>query len=1002
MAIDFDEPDLREREVASAEGQPTDAHSPELDKLNNFNPSADASRFASGPLKGSSNAMPGSPTSGPTDAQPASTKPKPADTPAGGGNVDTGLYSGSYPKRKIKGWANKQKAAAVGGVTAALIGLSAAFVSPFTNMLPFLDFGKAISVHSEGMSDGSDMRMTGLYRYARTGNAGETRIGQLESMYINKMQADMEKAGIKPVFDGRSGQYRGIRIDTKAENSPYKGMTDEEVKKRVESKFGTDAFVERDGQLFLNEDGKGFLTQYRSLKTISKEMGTSGVMAAIRARPMAKKANISLHPLTKLENKTQTLGLKAYDALRERRKTAINGADSSVSRVDTRGAVQESDDKKSTSPVDGSEQTVDSKNSKTVLQQMGSGKALAVTGGVGAIVAVSCLSRDLAVNIGEYAYDITATDSMRLGMHYTALSSQVEASSDFDPESLDVEYEYMSSTDEDGNVSDYSQSELIRANNGGEGGVPLNPAVLQSLKAVVPSWLQWAVSDKVAAVCSTAGQIIIGGASLVATIASGGTISALVGIAATPITNMIREKAIDIMTVYISGEGANLAEKKGPEMANYAELGNFLFFNGTALHSGGSALSPAETAQLTEYNKAYDDFAFERQPLKEKVFNVKDKRSLTGKIARAYPTSVKDASSDIASLFTNSFGSLVSGFGSLNPKASAAPITYDYGIPKFGYSISELSDKRFQDPYKNASIAAVLFDSGSGGNYIEKARKCFGVQITKSAESGWGTQVVDDAYRNYFTGDKNKDCDANKTDENWSRTRLFIFDTGTMEAYACMQGDATSCTNSGFGTDVPATTAATGSVNVAELRKDSTGVACAAGTTDVGIQDGYTEGTLVKIRICAIPGIKSANGSLFAGDGGNVVVNSRLSGAWLALAQKAKADGVTLTTNSGFRTMAAQQKVFERNGRDSRAGATPGYSNHQMGLAIDFQGTRIINTSAQNCSTRVIDPGSSVWTWLNNNTAAYGIKQYSAESWHWDPDPGGLGNRCGGDGTLRT
>ncbi len=158
----------------------------------------------------------------------------------------------------------------------------------------------------------------------------------------------------------------------------------------------------------------------------------------------------------------------------------------------------------------------------------------------------------------------------------------------------------------------------------------------------------------------------------------------------------------------------------------------------------------------------------------------------------------------------------------------------------------------------------------------------------------------------------------------------------------------------------------------------------------------------MKIRICAIPGIKSVNGSIFAGDGGNVVVNSRLSGAWLALARKAKADGVTLQSRSGFRTMAEQQKVYDRNGRDSRAGAKPGYSNHQMGLAIDFHGRRIIDERAQSCSTRVIDPGSTTWKWLNSNTAAYGIKQYSAESWHWDPDPGGIGNRCGGDGTIRT
>jgi hypothetical protein len=68
-----------------------------------------------------------------------------------------------------------------------------------------------------------------------------------------------------------------------------------------------------------------------------------------------------------------------------------------------------------------------------------------------------------------------------------------------------------------------------------------------------------------------------------------------------------------------------------------------------------------------------------------------------------------------------------------------------------------------------------------------------------------------------------------------------------------------------------------------------------------------------------------------------------------------------------------------------------------MGIAIDFGGTNVKNAYATSCQSRARDPSSTVWTWLNNNAAKFGIKQYQAESWHWDAMGGST--RCGGDGT---
>ncbi len=93
--------------------------------------------------------------------------------------------------------------------------------------------------------------------------------------------------------------------------------------------------------------------------------------------------------------------------------------------------------------------------------------------------------------------------------------------------------------------------------------------------------------------------------------------------------------------------------------------------------------------------------------------------------------------------------------------------------------------------------------------------------------------------------------------------------------------------------------------------------------------------------------------------------------AFLTMAKAAEADGILLRINSGFRTMAEQQYLYNcyvsgtcNNG--NRA-AGPGYSNHQSGHAIDF------NT------------GGGALAWLNAHGAEHGFNRtVPSETWHWE------------------
>ncbi len=101
-------------------------------------------------------------------------------------------------------------------------------------------------------------------------------------------------------------------------------------------------------------------------------------------------------------------------------------------------------------------------------------------------------------------------------------------------------------------------------------------------------------------------------------------------------------------------------------------------------------------------------------------------------------------------------------------------------------------------------------------------------------------------------------------------------------------------------------------------------------------------------------------------------VETNTANAYIAMQQAAAAQGVAIRIVSGFRTNAEQQYLYNCyrncNCNNCNLAASPGYSNHQSGHALD------LNTSA-----------AGVLTWLNNNGARFGFSRtVPSEAWHWE------------------
>ncbi|HSX43006.1 MAG TPA: phage tail tip lysozyme [Candidatus Saccharimonadales bacterium] len=145
----------------------------------------------------------------------------------------------------------------------------------------------------------------------------------------------------------------------------------------------------------------------------------------------------------------------------------------------------------------------------------------------------------------------------------------------------------------------------------------------------------------------------------------------------------------------------------------------------------------------------------------------------------------------------------------------------------------------------------------------------------------------------------------------------------------------------------------------------NTEVKCAAGT-DAGIGKGYNHRKEYDIRLCKVDG---------------VTVNAFVATNIDQMVKAAKGAHLNMT-GSGFRTMESQIElrskngcgtthydIYERPSSECRVPtARPGESNHQMGLAVDW------------------DMVGGLFSWMSKNAATYGFKNFPAENWHWSVD----------------
>lgn len=335
---------------------------------------------------------------------------------------------------------------------------------------------------------------------------------------------------------------------------------------------------------------------------------------------------------------------------------------------------------------------------------------------------------------------------------------------------------------------------------------------------------------------------------------------------------------------------------------------------------------------------------------------------------------------------------LVVGAGSIiqNTSDPTAGICAEDGSPSLSVDMTGLPEKALDLTAEQIENVAIIMAAGEASGLGARAQ-LIGI-MTAMQEStlqnlaggdrdsiglfqqrpsqGWGnpSQLHDPVYaaRAFFEGVPDKGIPGLKDIEGWESMPLTaaaqaVQISGYPDAYAKHEAKARELMslisgapiqeaseyliNNTIGCDsealLPSAAAPDGLPTQAQLTQPSADVACPDGTTDLGAHTGGFNGAHVPLRLCSIPdtvctGSDCAVGELGGKARGEVVVNSLVAPHFIAWLNEVRAAGYDPTFTSSFRSWSTQQRI-SRNGTNPNA-ADPGYSNHQMGAAIDIAG----------------------------------------------------------------
>lgn len=722
-----------------------------------------------------------------------------------GAGIPQTLPEGSPLTRLIGILARHRKKTIGGSIIGLLIAMLMFILSIGQGPLQVIHLSQILQKNFAGQEDASSLRITALYRYAKTGDFGETRVGYFGSKSVAKTFAELKEIGIE--FPERSslGRVKTMSIDTSKENG-FQGMTDEQIKSHLNFPDDGSATFRREGRtVFIDVDP----ATVKGLKFSRILVGTG--VAALE--------NGKVSTAIKTRNVAKFLGLPQLFSGITKRGAAT--AEKLVSKADREKAEEER-----------AKPRIEANNSRFGSARAGLQEKLSGKTGLfaqGALLGTSalCTIRDVAdeaeaVNRGiRQAAAGEALDKMAVGAQGQS--------------GLNVSLPQMgavaeSFTDENGETIWDSQPLDATAKGGAGRGkdVPAGYAQAFSKNSTARK-----IKDEIkmeiggvsvaGAVCSDVGLVVQGAASiglLIAAAPSGGASLAVyvagqaAGAAATTgIAILLTDRFVDQIS---ADESLIPIPPTGALGGSVMAFGAREAANISVRSSGGVELDDTESLTLDKRLEEKNQDEFRSKSFFARMLDINDYRSLASRTIDRTNADPRDNISNIANGLVGLGNVAPTLLSALTAKASAQneQSYYNWGFPRWGIPSRLLNDSDLEDPYENSKRVDALLKLND--DYIDRAKKCFGVEI---GQGPYGLDAVATEEVNP-NSDSYVDADCNHTDDpNWRKVIMFVFDTRTVTAAQCYDGDEEACSNLGINQSTPSSntppsgTGSTGSVS---------------------------------------------------------------------------------------------------------------------------------------------------------------------------------------------
>ncbi len=807
-----------------------------------------------------------------------------------------------------------------------------------------------------------------LLKYARTADTPiERNMGYFGNKFADHADKKLRNAGIETEYNNR--RLQKLIIDP----STTKGKM--ALDKIREGDFNTNELPKNSsGKVVIELDsGTGSARQRRhTITAIGNVLDLGVINGAMTKRVLKLRAAVSFHPLKNIARNADE-SLRDYrDRVKEEREKKIKTGVQTGPKSTTTGAEVDGEGNDITDPKirEAAEQANDITNdSGTPINEKVDKLKNNLTKGTGAlgVVTMICAVKGLGDASGEVQKTNITEPLMRTGVEVSSIGSQIQANNkNVNMDELGAHSEYLF---DDTTQTSWKDARSIQAEEGEE---LTGPDIVDSSRPGKSKPWFFAKLDSVlnpipgantacSAVNSTAGGFIISVGSVV--LNSGGPFTAALNAASEGGMYLASRVFMESILRWISGEQVNVAAA-GADLGNNANYGYLLAANEASLSYGGAELSQPQVLVIDQERHQSEIDRQKNQSYYARYIDPFNSQSLlANSMSRTVSRQTDSFATTMIGLPTNFMKDLSKNISSIWTPRSYAAETYDYGFPEYGFSIDEIDDSRFQDPYENARQVEPHLEELNEKYGIP----CFGTTVDPNTFS------IDSNKNGSMEYGKIPDECKDRSNELLVRYRFYLADMTVANCTANYEGiDEEGCNYGDESTsqsETPTQEVGNSTFDITQLESNSDHIACGPGTKDLGKQNGYKGGRLIKIRLCEIPNLPQSSG--FGSTNGHATTNSVVSGAVYAMVEAAKKDGVTMKATSTFRTMADQQSLCPCDG--VRVGR-PGYSNHQLGVAIDFGGDGTL-----------MNKSNPMWVWLDKNAEKFGYKPYAAEDWHWSP-----------------